>query len=226
MFKDEKRKKLIEHRELSELSNNQDFRKAILHQQKRLENWNFIDICERFNLTDLEWVAYLVKHWDSESPLPRPNDLAVEKSRTKIKKDSHKMHGMYTGNRFSTLYGFSGAEVETPEGSPRLWWQKIYQRDELGATWFTMRIRITPELTIKEMCECATEDLRKRRRSLNTSNKPSIEPLALSFLEGNPQNKKETIWKLSSSLMKEFDLERSAAKAYARKYKGTLKSNI
>lgn len=235
-----RQKAAFAHRELEELAHNKVFQNAILlskrNYTKRLQGaialskkrnvkiditkeppsintpW---ELCHRFNLTDLDWVSYVVHTWAGKGPLPSPDNPILEKGRRHKHRDSCITQGFYQGNRFGNGYGLHGFVSETADGSPRLWRQKLYQRDELGAEWLTLRIRLTPDLSAEEVATWVKQSLRKRKQ---TSKKPSMEPIAMRFLESDPKNKRKTIWALSNILMNNFGLGRTTAKYFARQF--------
>ena len=184
------------------------------------------DLCYRFLIGDTEWMSHVIKYWDGKGLLPWTDNPEIYRSSfTRLKKGasfSPIRLGLWEGNFFATLKGFFGGTDNYFDGSPRLRRQSIYQRDESGERWMTLRVRLTEDLTEAQMHSWVQDEIFKAKNH----KRPSNEALILDLLEQYPPNTK-TIYGVTQYILKDLkpqldhrgvSVKESQAKAIARKW--------
>ena len=160
----------IAHQDLTELANSKSFKRAVREAKGDISQG--IDLCERFNIVNLTWMNHVIRTWNGKRPLPWGDDPS-------LKNPSHWSLGLYKDNRFATGYGFIGAEYSGLDRSPRLQKQKIFQVDELGSLWVTLRVRLRPDISAKEIGEWASRSIPKTK---SRKTKPQLKSLGFTLL--------------------------------------------
>ena len=202
-------------RDLQELQASKEFQSAVLACNGDVGETT--NLCYQFNIGDTAWMRHVIQKWDGKSPLPRSDDSVIRRKWS----FSPITLGYWDGNFFASLRGYQGGEDRYVEGSPRLRAQAIYQRDDSGGRWLTLRMRLTPDLSVKEIGEWvkwATAASKKNK-------KPSLKPLAFSILESDPKRlQNASIYKIAQYLRRKFQekgipLSESQSKSFAKEWK-------
>lgn len=213
--------------DLAELRKSKVFQQSVL--KLKGDIMGGMDLCYRFNIGDLEWMHHVITHWNGESPLPRNNDPAIYRAKFASQSPGSPFQplnlGVWKDTFFPSLTGFYGGESEYVAGSPRLRRQSLYQMEDSGARWVTLRFRLEPALSEKTILRWIKGVVAKGK---GNSKKSSAKAMVLSLLEQGParlKTKKTTLYGIAQYILTNikpilnesgFDVKESQAKVYAR----------
>lgn len=209
-------------RDLEQLAASMPFKRIVASLRRDSNDYELLwHYCQMFGLGDMEWLQRVVKTWDGVSPLPAPksNRRAEEYDKN-----------VWSGSFLPPGQGRKGSDAENPyayqmhmlKGSPRLAWKRTIYSDPLGDDWFTLKVRITSNLTQEDIASLAGNTLSMANMGRPKSTKPSFRSLAFRALADMSPDC--TIYRLAQKLQKQFEsqgllLSNSSAKAHVRAWK-------
>lgn len=199
--------------DLEELASHADFRKDI-SRSKRSPNKYLLPVARKYWITDLAWLRYVIKTWDGQTPLPRPDHPDIDRK-------GSSRYDLWRGRN-----GVLAVDTCSYEATPRMLWRRSLVADRLGSKWLVLRIRLYPGLHASSLNGLFRESLKFAWHHPAKNKRATKAVVAQQFLNSlSVSERGQTNYRLAKQVKTQLKCSMESAKKYVRAWRGSERSS-